>query len=173
MRRLSRASVIAVAAVLGCGGVAAEAPLTVKLGVHRDQATQQLRAARYCHTTDGLPQKLETYPRCQRAGAEWSESWVTARYEGDLLVELRRWERFTDEERAVERWNQLVGERMKLSPDAPDAAAALRTSGGLEPGTRSLKAFRVDADTIVGVYLLTPTPPQDAHVLELIVRAPN
>ena len=32
-----------------------------------------------------------------------------------------------------------------------------------------MKAFRVDANTVVGVYLLTPTPPEDASVLEAIV----
>lgn len=157
----------------GCAGAAAEAPLTVKLGVHRDQAATELRAAHYCHEIDGPPQKLETYPRCKRAGAEWGESWITARYEGDTLVELRRWERYTDDARAVERWNQLIGDRMKLTPDAPDASSSLRTNGGLEPGTRSMKAFRIDADTIVGVFLLEPTPPQEANVLELIVRVPR
>ena len=48
--------------------------------------------------------------------------------------------------------------------------AALKARGPLESGTRSVKAFRVDANTIVGVYLLTPSPPEDASVLEAIVR---
>lgn len=156
--------------IVGCAGPAAEAPLRVKLGVSRDQATSELRAAQFCHKDEGgAAQKIVTYPRCERAATEWGESWVTAKYEDEKLVELRRYERFTDDDRAIERWNQLIGERAKISPEAPDAAAALRTKG-LEPGTRTMKAFRVDADTVVGVYLLNPTPPEQANVLETIVR---
>jgi len=153
-----------------CGGVAAEAPLTLKLGIPRDQATTHLRSHQYCHKTDGPPQKVETYPRCKRAGTEWGESWVTARFEGDTLIEVRRWERYAEDNAAVQRWNQLVAERMKLGGDDAAALEALRARGPLEAGTRSVKAFRVDANTIVGVYLLTPSPPEDASVLEAIVR---
>lgn len=153
-----------------CGGVVAEAPLTLKLGIPRDQATSQLRSHQFCHTTDGPPQKVETYPRCKRAGSDWGESWVTARFEGDSLIEIKRWERYADDTAAVERWNQLVGERLKISADAPEALDALKARGPLESGTRSVKAFRVDANTVVGVYLLTPSPPEDASVLEAIVR---
>lgn len=153
-----------------CGGVAAEAPLTLKLGIPRDQATTQLRSHQYCHTTDGPPQNLETYPRCKRAGTEWGESWVTARFEANTLVEVRRWERYTDDNAAVERWNALVAERLKLGGDDPSALDALKARGPLESGTRSVKAFRVDPKTVVAVYLLTPSPPEDASVLEAIVR---
>ncbi|MBA3455164.1 MAG: hypothetical protein H0T42_18890 [Deltaproteobacteria bacterium] len=153
-----------------CGGVAAEAPLTLKLGIPRDQATSQLRSHQYCHKSDGPPQKLETYPRCKRAGTEWGESWVTARFDGDTLVELRRWERFADDNAAIERWNQLVADRLKLGPDDPEALEALRARGPLAAGTRSVKAFHVDSTTIAAVYLLTPSPPEDASVLETIIR---
>ncbi|MGE3457601.1 MAG: hypothetical protein AB7O24_20975 [Kofleriaceae bacterium] len=154
---------------MGCGGAAADAPLTVKLGVGRDQAESALRANQYCREP-APPTKLESYPRCERTGSEWSDSWVTARYEGDQLVEVRRWERFPDDSRAVERWNQLIADRMKLDPDAPDAVSELRRAGPLQAGTRSVKAFRIDDATVVGIYLLTPSPPEDASVLEAIVR---
>jgi hypothetical protein len=171
MRLVSFVSVLAVLAPnLGCGGAAAEAPLTLKLGVSREQADKELRAHEYCHTVDGPRPKVETYPRCKRAGTEWGESWVTARFEGDALVEVRRFERYTDDNRAVERWNQLVADRIKISPDDESALDALRRRGPLEPGTRTVKAFRIDANTVVGVYLLTPTPPEDASVLEAIVH---
>lgn len=163
-------SFVSLLAVVGCGGATAEAPLTLKLGVPRAQADKELRAHQYCPKFDGPRQKLETYPRCERAGTEWGESWVTARYEGDTLVEVRRFERYTDDNRALERWNQLVADRIKISPDDPEALEALRERGPLEPGTRTVKAFRVDANTVVGVYLLTPTPPEDASVLEAIVH---
>nr|MDQ3301649.1 hypothetical protein [Myxococcota bacterium] len=84
----------------------------------------------------------------------------------------KRYERFADDNRAIERWNQLIGERAKLTPESAEAKTSLRTRE-LEPGTRSVKAFRVDANTIVGVYLLTPSPPEDASVLESILRVPT
>ncbi len=153
-----------------CGGITAEHPLTVPLGVSRDEAVAKLKTHEYCAKPDSAKRR-EIYPRCDRPGAEYGESWVAARYEDDKLIELRRYERWSDDNRAVERWNQLVADRAKLDTETPEAAAALR-SKLLEPGTRTVKAFRVDATTIVGVYLLTPTPPEDASVLEAILHAP-
>lgn len=159
--------------VSSCGGVTAEAPLTLPLGVDRAQTTSQLLAHKFCHETDGGPQPNPAlYPRCERAGAEWGESWVSARFDQERLVELKRYERFSDDARAVERWNQLVADRMKLHPSAPDAVAELQEKG-LEPGTRSMKAWRLDATTVVGVYLLTPTAPENASILESIIRLPK
>ena len=155
--------------LLGCAGTTAESPLTVKLGLPRDRATAELHKHQYCRK-DGPPEKLEVFPRCDRPGTEWGDSWVTARYEGDTLVEVRRFERYADDSHATERWNQLVTEREKLAPDAADAGEALRKKGALEPGTKAFKAFQLDAETIVVVYLLTPTPPENASVLEEITR---
>ncbi len=159
--------------VSGCGGVSAEAPLTVKLGADRAQTLAVLKSHKFCHTEDGGPKpNPETYPRCERPGAEWGESWVSARFDQDHLVELKRYERFSDQGRAVERWNQLVGDRMKLHPTAPDAQVELQARA-LEPGTTSMKAWRLDAQTVVGVYLLTPTAPENASILEAIVTLPK
>ena len=156
----------------GCAGTTAEAPLTIKLGTPREQAISELKAHKFCHTADGPAHQKETYPRCERAGTEWGDSWVTASYdEKGALLELKRFERYSDDNHAVERWNQLVGDRMKVSPNAEDAGDALRARGPLEAGTRSVKAFLVDNDTIVAVYLLTPTPPERASVLEAVVKA--
>ena len=163
-------SLVIVSALGACGGAAAEKPLTMKLGIPRAEAVTALRSHHYCHKPDGPPQRVETYPRCERAGTEWGESWVTARYEGDTLTEVRRWERYTDDNVAIERWNNLIAERAKVTPDSEEALAALRARGPLEAGTRSVKAFRIDPTTIVAVYLLNPSPPEDASVLEAIVR---
>jgi hypothetical protein len=154
-----------------CGGITAEHPLTVPLGLTRDQAVAKLEAHKYCPRSGEPAARLETYPRCDRPGAEWGESWVVARYESDKLIELRRYERYSDDNRAVERWNQLVTERAKLDTESPEATTALRAKL-LEPGTRMMKAFRVDAGTVVGIYLLTPTPPESASVLEAVLRLP-
>jgi hypothetical protein len=159
---------IVTCAVIGCAGASAESPITVSLGAPREQVIRDLKSKHhYC----GQPAatKTDTYPRCDRPGAEWGESWIAATYEEGKLVELKRYERFSDDARAIERWNQLIGERTKLQPISDEATTALNARP-LEPGTRSMKAFRVDATTVVGVYLLTPTPPEDASILEAIVR---
>jgi hypothetical protein len=160
---------IVVVSLTACGGVSADAPLRVKLGTPRDQALAELRAQKFCFKEDGPAQRVETYARCERSGTDWGEGWVTATYEQGKLVELRRYERFSDDERAVERWNQLVGDRKKASPNATDATDALRHRGPLEPGTRSVKAFQLDATTVVAVYLLTPSPPENASILEAVL----
>jgi hypothetical protein len=153
---------------VGCAGVAADSPLTVSLGLDREATTKALHDHAYCHKVDP-PQKNESYPRCDRVGTEWGESWVVATFDNDRSVELRRWERFTDDNRAVERWNQLVLAREKLGPASDEALQALRTNELLLSGTRAVKAFRLDPKTIVAVYLLTPAPPEDANVLERVV----
>ncbi len=170
MRRFLVGIVVTVAA---CGGVSADAPLRTKLGTPRDQTLAELRAQKFCFKEDGPAQRVETYPRCERAGADWGEGWVRATYENGNLVELRRYERFTEDARALERWNQLVADRMKVSPDAADAGDALRRRGPLEPGTRSVKAFQLDATTVVAIYLLTPSPPDNASILEAILPVPS
>jgi hypothetical protein len=169
MRRLL---LISVTCAIACGGPTAESPITVTLGAPREHVISALESKhRYCAKPAHrpAPNATDVYNRCERPGAEWGESWVQAKYEENKLVELKRYERFSDDARAVERWNQLVADRMKLSPESPEATAALR-SRPLEPGTRSMKAFQADATTVVGVYLLTPTPPEEASVLEAIVR---
>jgi hypothetical protein len=156
--------------VVACGGSVAERPLNVQLGIPREEAKRALRAHAFCPDTTGR-QKLEIYPRCERPGVEWGEAWVAARYDdADMLVEVRRFERYSDDAVAVERWSQLVLARSQLSPETPDALEALRARGPVEPGTRSVKAFRIDPSTLAIVYLLTPTPPEEASVLEAIVR---
>lgn len=152
----------------GCSGLTADSPLTVSLGQPRATAETDLHAHQYCRKTTDPPQRQEVYPRCDRPGTEWGDSWVAAIYEGDKLIELRRWERYADDAHAIERWNQLVGERSKLTAPSEDAARALRDRGMLQAGTRTVRAFRVDDRTIVGVYLLTPSPPENAAVLEKI-----
>lgn len=164
-------SCLVFAALAGCAGASAEAPLRVKLGIPRDQAIADLRAAKYCFTPNGPAQAVETFTRCDAPGSDHSESWIVARYDQLQLVELRRYERFSDDERALERFNQLVAARAELSPDAGEAGkAALTKNRALEPGTRMVKAFQGEPGTIVGVYLLTPTPPEQASILEAVLR---
>jgi hypothetical protein len=154
-----------------CGGAGAEAPLTVTLGLSHDATDQALRSHQYCHKTGEPEGRREIYPRCERAGSEWGESWVTASFDGNRLVELRRFERYSDDARAMQRWNELVEARSKLTPPSDEALQALKDKGLLESGTRAVKAFRADAAVVIGVYLLTPSPPDQASVLEKISYA--
>lgn len=152
-----------------CGGANADLPLTVPLGLTHKAAEQQLHAHQFCHAGQGeLPRKIELYPRCDRTAAELGDAWVTATFDGDRLVELRRWERYGDDDHALQRWNELVAERAKTSTPSDEALQALRDKGLVEEGTRMVKAFRDNDGTVVGVYLLTPIPPQNANVLEKI-----
>ncbi len=156
-------------AVGGCAGTSAEAPLTIPLGLARADAERALAAHQYCPRAGEAAEREMVYPRCDRPAAEWGDSWVTAIYDGDQLVELRRWERYADDQRATQRWNQLVFDRAKSNASADDADQALRTHG-LQPGTRAVKVFHGDGGAIVGVYLLTPQEPDRANVLERIVK---
>lgn len=151
-----------------CGGATAEAPLTVSLGISHKDAEKALHDHQFCHKQGELPQKDEVYPRCDRTAAELGDAWVTAEFDGDRLIELRRWERYADDAAAVQRWNDLVAARMKTSTPSEEALQALKDKGLMEPGTRTVKAFRAQDGTVVGVYLLTPSAPQNANVLEKI-----
>ena len=160
-------------AATACAGATAESPLTVTLGLSHDQTENALKAHQFCLERSSsvvmATQPKQVYPRCTRAAAEHGEAWVVATYNGDKLIELRRFERYGDDARAVERWNQLVEARMKNSYPDEKALEQIRSQGLLEPGTRSVYAFRQSKDTVVGVYLLTPSPPANANVLEKVM----
>lgn len=158
--------------VAGCGGATAEAPLTVRLGLSHDATERALREHQFC--LDAGPGDVKAmmprqrFPRCERAAAEKGDAWVIARFDGDRLVELRRFERYGDEAHALQRWNELVGERVKRTPPSDQALQQIRDRGQLEPGTRAVKAFPGDDGAVIGVYLLTPSPPDHASLLEQI-----
>lgn len=158
-----------------CGGAVAESPLTVSLGMTHDQTEAALKKHQFCLDLKSSDvkqtQKKQTYPRCERTAAEQGDAWVIAKYEGDKLVELRRFERYPDDNNAVQRWNELVGERMKLAPASDEALQQIKDRGQLEPGTRTVKAFKNTDGTVVGVYLLTPSAPDHANVLEKVTYA--
>jgi hypothetical protein len=151
-----------------CGGPSAESPLAIQLGLTHAATTQALHAHQFCREPGQIDTNHELFPRCDRTGAEVSDAWVRASFDGDRLVELQRWERYGDADRAVERWNELLAARSKISQPSDEALLHLRARGLLPPGTRSVKAFREDAGIVIGVYLLAPSPPEQANVLEQI-----
>lgn len=158
--------------VAGCGGPAAESPLTMRLGTTHDATETALKQHQFCLESSSSvikqTQQKQTYPRCKRAAAELGDSWVVARYDGDKLVELRRFERYGEDDHAVQRWNELVAARMKIAQPSDAALQQIKDRGQLEPGTRTVKAFPGEDGTVIGVYLLTPSPPDNANVLEKI-----
>lgn len=164
--------VFCVVGAAACGGAAAESPLTISLGLSHDGTEQALRQHQFCLETKSSDvksaQQKQTYPRCDRAAAEQGDAWVIARYQGDKLIELRRFERYSDDSHAVSRWNELVTERMKTTQPSEEALKQIKDRGQLEAGTRTVKAFKNADGTVVGVYLLTPSPPENANVLEKV-----
>lgn len=166
---LSRRSGVVVAVLLAACGAAADGPLTVSLGLPRDQVADELRRHEFCRRAEP-PADSELFPRCDHPGLDWGEAWVVADYNGGRLVRLQRWERYGDDARAVERWNQLVAQRTRLSgPASDEARRQMLSRADLPPGTRTWTAFRAGDYTLVGVYLLTPSPPENAAILERIV----
>jgi hypothetical protein len=159
-------------AVTACGGAVAESPLTVQLGLTHEQTERALKGHQFCLETSSsviaAQQRKQKYPRCERAASEHGDAWVIATYEGDRLIELRRFERYGDDNRAVERWNELINARAKTNAPSDEALQQIKDKGLLEPGTRSVKAFRGEEGTVVGVYLLAPAPPDNANVLEKV-----
>lgn len=158
-----------------CGGPVAESPLTLPLGLSHEATERALAKHQFCLETSTSTvkhtQPRQRYPRCERTAAEHGDAWVIARYDGDKLIELRRYERYSDDQRAVERWNELIAARMKKSQPSDAALQQIKDKGLLQPGTRSVKAFVGEPGTVVGVYLLAPSPPEQANVLEQITLA--
>jgi hypothetical protein len=161
-------------ALAACGGAAADSPLTMQLGLSHAATESQLRSHHFCLETHPSvvthTQKQQKYPRCDRAASEHGDAWVIAIYDQDKLVELRRYERFGDDNRAVERWNELVAARMKKAPASDDALQQIQAKGVLPAGTRAVKAFPGEPGTVVGVYLLQPSPPENAQILEQVIH---
>lgn len=162
-------------ALAACGGPVAESPLTMQLGLTHDATEKALKAHQFCletssSTVKGTEQK-QVYPRCDRAASEHGDAWVIAIYDGDKLVELRRYERYPDDNKAVERWNEMITERMKKSQPSDAALQQIKDRGMIQAGTRSVKAFVGEPGTVVGVYLLTPSPPDQANILEQVAYA--
>jgi hypothetical protein len=158
------------AVLAACGGVSAEAPLTVPIGTTRDQLAGDLRRHEYCEGKERPAPRdtTETFPRCDTPGAEHSQSWVVAHFDGGgRAVKIQRWERHAEEARGLERFNELIEKRGTPSDEAKSLIAGQQE---LPEGTRTWVAFRVGERTLVGVYHLTPRPPGYATVLEEIIE---
>lgn len=156
-------------ALAGCAAQRAEGPLLVPLGLSRGDTARALRHYDFCPQIESARAE-EVYPQCDRPGAGYGDAWVIAHYQGGRLTRLQRFERWADEVRAAERWNQLIEKRSAKTPVSADARASIFERQRIPAGTRSWVAFQVDAD-LVGVYLLAPATAQDPSVMEEILPA--
>jgi hypothetical protein len=158
--------VLAVSA-LGCASQRAEGPLFVSLGMSRGETASALRHYDFCAQVE--PARAdEVYPQCDRPGTGYGDAWVIAHYHTGRLVRLQRFERWTDDARAAERWNQLVEKRSAKQPVSPDARARLSARGPVPEGTTTWAAFQ-SGDDLVGVYLLNPASADAPSILEEIL----
>ena len=153
--------------LVGCAhGV--DPPLEVPLGLPRDQVPAELRRFEFCPAAERSWGPAETFPHCDGPRPDWKDSWVVVEYTNDHASRVQRFERFDDDARAIDRWNQLVNARAKKAAPTAEARAAVTAHHDLPPGTRSWQAFPGD-HTVTAVYLLTPRPPDNASVLEEIL----
>jgi hypothetical protein len=155
------------AAAGGCAAQRAEGPLLVPLGLSREDTARALRRYDFCAQVE-TARSEEVYPQCDRPGAGFGDAWVIAHYQGGKLARLQRFERWADDTRAAERWNQLVEKRGAKTPVSSDARARIFERQRIPERTRSWVAFQVEAD-LVGVYLLAPASPDDPSILEEIL----
>jgi hypothetical protein len=154
-----------------CGGTSAQTPLDVPVGLRRDQLRDELRRFEYCQKEE-VVDHTEVFPRCKITGTELGESWVVAHYdESGRAVKVQRWERYAEEQRGLDRFNALIEKRSAQSgPPSDDAKAQLSAQQPLPEGTKTWVAFTSGTSALVGVYLLDPSPPQNAMILEELVE---
>lgn len=162
-------TIVVIAGVLlaGCAAQRAEGPLLLPLGLSRDETARALRQYDFCAQVEAARAE-EVYPQCDRPGAGFGDAWVVVRYDGGRLVRVQRFERWADEGRATERWNQLVEKRAARTPPSPAARERIAARQPVPAGTRSWAAFQA-GDDLVGVYLMAPTGAQEPSILEEIL----
>lgn len=167
---------LAVAAfVVGVGGCGASAgvPLQVTPGISRAETNEALSRYEYCRKA-GPVRPTQTYEHCAGPGVEYGHSWVVAEFDGDTLTKLQRWERFSDPERATDRWHELVTRRAEVNgPPSERVREKLRNMRGVPANAISWAAFTTtDFSTVIGVYLLEAVDDDDPNILEEILVAP-
>ncbi|MCA9679270.1 MAG: hypothetical protein KC464_29840, partial [Myxococcales bacterium] len=151
-----------------CGGASADRPLDVPLGLTRDRLIGELRRLEYCPGHEP-PSAREVYEKCHVPGVEQGQSWVVAYFDGDRTVRLDRFERYPTDALTSERFNQLVEKRSAVAPPSEEARAAIAAQQELPAGTQTWVAFDGGDGTLVGVYMLTPRPPENATILEQVL----
>ncbi len=161
------AATVALVVVSACAAQRAEGPLGVTLGLSPDETAHALRAYDFCRRGEPAAAE-EVFPQCDRPGAGFGQAWVVAHYRDGRLIRLARFERWTDELRAQERWNQLIEKRGLDTPPSQAARDQIFGRQRIPERTRSWIAFAT-ADSLIGVYLLSPARADDPAILEEII----
>jgi hypothetical protein len=158
------------AAVASCAGTNAESPLYVKPGTSRDSTTIELRRHAYCLDRHP-PVAKEIYQRCDRPGTEQGDAWVEVNFDHDKMVELRRYERYSDSAVASQRWNELAQAHCANSAAVPgdQAKQTYRSKQPIPNGVQRWMAATV-GNYVVAVFLLTPGSADEPSLLEHIVE---
>src|SRR5438105_10288206 len=125
----------------GCAHTA-EGPLDVPIGLPRTDLAGELRRYDYCPPADPSGDAHEIFPHCDDPGADYRDSWVEVDYDGGRVTRVERFERWDDDARATQRWEQLVTERGKKTAATEDARALVKARHDLPAGTRSWQAFK-------------------------------
>lgn len=159
--------VVLLTLAVGCAAQRAEGPLLISLGMSRGETASALRHYDFCAQVEAAKDD-EVYPQCDRPGTGYGDAWVIAHYDMGRLVRVQRFERWTDETRAAERWNQLVEKRAAKQPVSQDARARISSRQSIPEGTKTWAAFQ-SGDDLVGVYLLQPTTAEGPAILEEIL----
>lgn len=165
-----RVSWLLLAALSACAAQRARGPLTVPLGLSAADTEKALRAYDFCHRQDGPLGHEELFPSCDRPGLGRGDAWVTARYDGGVLVGLKRFERWADPKEASERWDQLIKLRSETTPPSAGAREQLEARHPVPTGTLAWVAFS-SGDELVAVYLLSPATAEDPSIIEEIIPA--
>ncbi len=158
-----------VSAVSACAAERARGPLIIPLGISVAETTRALRTFDFCAGDPGSTAE-RMFPRCDRPGLDRADAWVVARYRGDELIGLRRFERWADPAAARARWDQLVARWSERSPPSSGAREQLINRRQMPSGVQAWVAFS-DGRQLVAIYLLAPTTATEPALLEEIVPA--
>lgn len=168
--RMRRWHCLLALALAACAADRARGPLAIPLGLTPEDTTRALRAYDFCHRPDGPRPVEELFPACDHPGLGRGDAWVVARYEGGVLVGLRRFERWAEPRAARERWDQLIAKRSETTPPSAGAREQLQARRAVPAGAQAWVAFS-SGEELIGVYLLTPSNPDEPSILEEIIPA--
>ena len=165
-----RLSVMLIAvAISACAAERARGPLTIPLGLSTADTGRALRTFDFCRQP-APPSSEELFPTCSHPGLGHGDAWVVAHYQGGVLVRLQRFERWPDPGAAKARWDALIAQRAQTSPPSEGARDQLAARQEIPAGTQAWVAFST-ADQLVGLYLLTPSSPEEPSLVEDILPA--
>jgi hypothetical protein len=167
MRTFLGMGLVAALAAAGCASQRAEGPLYLSLGMSRSDTAAALRHYDFCAQAEPAKDD-EVYPQCDRPGTGYGDAWVIAHYDMGRLVRVQRFERWADDARAADRWNQLVEKRSAKMAVSTDARARISARQSIPEGTKTWAAFQ-SGDDLVGVYLLAPASADSPRILEEIL----